>query len=252
MLRQLYQIISVFLLFSILFNGARASSVSEITAQSWLIADDAGNIIDGINVNDVRSIASITKLMTAIVVIDSGASLTETLKKPLYNKKVNRYDLIYLAIVKSDNHAAKMLCDTYPYGYENCIKAMNEKAKYLEMYDTVFVDPTGRYHANISTAKDLIKLVIAASQYEIINAASNTDKIVWNVTKQTKLEFNNTNSLVGSGVKFIVSKTGWISASGGCIVLMLETINGIRTVILLGSKTIRTRIPEAYLLIKSY
>ena len=67
---------------------------------------------------------------------------------------------------------------------------------------------------------------------------------------RSKVQYNNTNTLVGKGVDFIVSKTGWIRASGGCIVMMLQTMNGIRTVILLGSKNTKTRIPEAFLVSK--
>lgn len=121
---------------------------------------------------------------------------------------------------------------------------MNKKAESLKMHKTVFVDPTGLLNGNVSTAEDLVKLVRAASNYDTITNASNTNKIVWTFSKK-QMQFNNTNWLVGSGVDFIVSKTGWIRASGGCIVMMLKTANGIRTVILLGSKSIKTRIPEA-------
>ena len=250
MVRHLCKIFFIAALLSLFSSGIRADSLPSITAQAWLVADENGKILEGTHTDDVRSIASITKLMTSIVVLDSGASLTETLPKRLYNKTVTRHDLISLAIVKSDNNAAKMLCDTYPTGYLDCIAAMNKKAEFLNMYKTNFVDPTGLYNDNVSTAEDLIKLVHAASQYTVITAASNTDKITWNNGKKKYIQFNNTNTLVGKGVDFIVSKTGWIRASGGCIVMMLQTMNGIRTVVLLGSKNTRTRIPEAFLLSK--
>lgn len=252
MLRQLCKIFITGLLFSLLCHGVRANPLPKVTAQSWLIADQSGNILEGSQTSEVRSIASITKLMTSMVVLDSGASLIEILPKKLYNKNITRQDLIELSIVKSDNTAAKMLCDTFPTGYLDCIAAMNKKAEALGMHKTSFVDPTGLYNANVSTAEDLIKLVNAASKYESIINASNTDKIIWNTNKKQKIYFNNTNYLVGKGTNFIVSKTGWIRASGGCIVMMLDTINGIRTVILLGSKNTKTRIPEAYLISKLY
>lgn len=238
------------ILLSLFCNGGRADPLPAITAQAWLIADENGKIIEGTHTTDVRSIASITKLMTAMVILDSGASLTEILPKKLYNRNVTRQELIDMAIVKSDNSAAKMLCDTYLYGYLDCITAMNKKAEILGMYKTTFVDPTGLFNDNVSTAEDLVKLVQAASQYPEIVKASNTDKITWSKNKRQITQFNNTNSLVGKGVDFIVSKTGWIRASGGCIVMMLKTMNGIRTVILLGSKNTKTRIPEAYMLSK--
>ena len=223
-----------------------------LTAQAWLVADHNGKILEGSNMSEVRSIASITKLMTAMVVLDSGQSLTEIIPKKLYNKQLTRETLIDLAIVKSDNNAAKMLCDYYPGGYKSCVEAMNAKALSLQMTDSVFTDPTGRYHTNVSTAQDLIKLVFAASTYPLIVHASNMDAVRWPLNKKKIAEFRNTNSLVGNGYKFLVSKTGFISKAGGCIVMMIDTANGIRTVVLLGSKNTKTRIPEAKLLALAY
>ena len=197
---------------------------------------------------EVRSIASITKLMTAMVVLDSGQSLTEIIPKKLYNKQLTRETLIDLAIVKSDNNAAQMLCDYYPGGYKSCIEAMNSKATLLQMTNSVFTDPTGRMHTNVSTAHDLIKLVFAASKYPLIVEASNMDAVRWPLSKKKIAEFRNTNSLVGNGYKFLVSKTGFINKAGGCIVMMIDTVHGIRTVVLLGSKNTKTRIPEAQML----
>jgi D-alanyl-D-alanine endopeptidase (penicillin-binding protein 7) len=186
--------------------------------------------------------------MTAMVVLDSGQSLTEIIPKKLYNKQLTREILIDLAIVKSDNNAAKLLCDYYPGGYKSCIEAMNAKAILLQMTDSVFTDPTGRMHSNVSTAHDLIKLVFAASKYPLIVEASNMDAVRWPLSKKKIAEFRNTNSLVGNGYKFLVSKTGFINKAGGCIVMMIDTVHGIRTVVLLGSKNTKTRIPEAQML----
>jgi D-alanyl-D-alanine endopeptidase (penicillin-binding protein 7) len=223
-----------------------------LTAQAWLVADSNGKIFEGSNITEIRSIASITKLMTAIVVLDSGQSLTEIIPKKLYNKQLSRETLIDLAIVKSDNNAAKMLCDYYPGGYKSCVEAMNVKALSLQMNNSTFTDPTGRYHTNVSTAKDLIKLVFAASTYPLIVQASNMDAVRWATNKKKTAEFRNTNILVGNGYKFLVSKTGFINKAGGCIVMMIDTANGIRTVVLLGSKNTKTRIPEAKMLSMLY
>ena len=219
-----------------------------LTAQAWLVADSNGKVLEGSNMSEVRSIASITKLMTAMVVLDSGQSLTEIIPKKLYNKQLTRETLIDLAIVKSDNNAAQMLCDYYPGGYKRCIDAMNSKASLLQMTNSVFTDPTGRMHTNVSTAHDLIKLVFAASTYPLIVEASNMDAVRWPLSKKKIAEFRNTNSLVGHGYKFLVSKTGFINKAGGCIVMMIDTAYGIRTVVLLGSKNTKTRIPEAQML----
>ena len=223
-----------------------------LTAQAWLVADSNGKILEGSNMSEVRSIASITKLMTAMVVLDSGQSLTEIIPKKLYNKQLTRETLIDLAIVKSDNNAAKLLCDYYPGGYNKCIDAMNYKAASLQMNNSMFTDPTGRLHTNVSTAHDLIKLVFAASTYPLIVTASNMDAVRWSIGKKKTAEFRNTNSLVGHGYKFLVSKTGFINKAGGCIVMMMDTANGIRTVVLLGSKNTITRIPEAKMLSMLY
>ena len=221
-----------------------------LTAQAWLVADDNGIILEGSHTTDVRSIASITKLMTSMVVLDSGQSLSEKITKKLYNRIFTRQELLNLAIVKSDNNAAKMLCEYYPGGIKNCVEAMNSKARTLEMNNSTFTDPTGLYNTNVSTAEDLIKLVMAAKNYPTIVDASNTSTIQWQINKKKYAIFHNTNRLVGTGIDFIVSKTGWITASGGCIVMMLKGEQGIRTVVLLGSKNIKTRIPEAYMVSK--
>ena len=226
------------------------SAQSALTAQSWLVADGDGVILEGLHTTDIRSIASITKLMTSMVVLDSGQSLSEKITKKLYNRIFTRQELLNLAIVKSDNNAAKMLCEYYPGGIKNCVEAMNSKARTLEMNNSTFTDPTGLYNTNVSTAEDLIKLVMAAKNYPTIVDASNTSTIQWQINKKKYAIFHNTNRLVGTGIDFIVSKTGWITASGGCIVMMLKGEQGIRTVVLLGSKNIKTRIPEAYMVSK--
>ena len=224
----------------------------QLTAHVWLVADSDGKILEGSNMSEVRSIASITKLMTAMVVLDSNQSLSEIIPKKLYNKQLTRQTILDLAIVKSDNNAAKMLCDYYPGGYKKCVEAMNNKANTLLMTNSVFTDPTGRMHTNVSTAEDLIKLVFAASTYPTIVDASNMDAVRWPLSKKKVAEFRNTNSLVGHGYKFLVSKTGFINKAGGCIVMMLDTVHGIRTVVLLGSKNTKTRIPEAQMLSMLY
>ena len=103
---------------------------------------------------------------------------------------------------------------------------------------------------NVSTAEDLIKLTLAASKYNAIVEASNKASMTV-PNKKSKITVYNTNPNVGH-YAFLVSKTGFISRSGGCIVVMMNTLNGIRTVILLGSKNTKTRIPESKILALSY
>jgi D-alanyl-D-alanine endopeptidase (penicillin-binding protein 7) len=248
LVRHKYKNFLILLLLALFVTHASGQSLPNLTAEAYLVADNTGRIIVGTNVDETRSIASITKLMTAIVVLDSGQSLNEVIPKKLHNKNLTRQTLLELAIVKSDNEAAKMLCDYYKGGYNACIEAMNAKAQTLGMTNTKFVDPTGRYHENVSTAKDLVKLVLEASHYKLINYASNMISVKWEIAKKHVIEFTNTNTLVGKGYNFVVSKTGFIRKAGGCIVMMVDTSYGPRTVVLLGSKNMQTRIPEAYVL----
>ncbi len=232
--------LSILFLFSL---GVCAENLPNITAHSWLVADNEGRVIEGFNQDNIRSIASITKLITVMTVLDADQSLSEVINTKQF-KYITRQMLIDLAIVKSDNKAATILCEQYPGGYAECIQAMNRKVQELGMVDTKLFDSTGLNYNNVSTANDLLKLVQAASKYEKIVEASGKSTVSVPV-KNKSVNFHNTNSLVGHGYNFIVSKTGFITKSGGCIVMQLLTDNGLRTVILLGSKNTKTRIPEA-------
>lgn len=209
-----------------------------LTAHSWLVADGDGKVLRGENMTESRSIASITKLMTVMIVLDQQLALNEKVKQ------YTREDLIKLSMIKSDNNAAMLLCESYPGGKIPCVKAMNEKAQSLGMVDTKYVESTGLSVMNISTALDLIKLVQAAKEYPEIVDASKTARISIKLKKKWFF-FNNTNPIIGKRHNFIVSKTGYIRASGGCIVMMLDTDIGRRIVVVLGSKNTHTRIPEA-------
>ena len=225
------------LILSALLFASNAFAVN-ITAHSWLETDYQGNLIEGSNITEVRSIASITKLMTVIAVIDNNQNMQEKLGK------YTREQHIQLALVKSDNNSAKVLCDNFPGGRFECVRYMNEKAQYLGMYRTKFVEPTGLSPMNISTALDLLSLVFESSHYPEIVKASQTSILNIQTGKKTQ-SFNNTNPIVGKRHIFIVSKTGTTNAAGGCIVMMVDTDKGRRVVIVLGSKNGKVRIPEA-------
>jgi D-alanyl-D-alanine endopeptidase (penicillin-binding protein 7) len=225
------------IILAVLLFASNAFAVN-ITAQSWLETDDQGNLIEGYNITEVRSIASITKLMTVMAVIDNNQNMQQKLGK------YTREQHIQLALVKSDNNSAKVLCDNFPGGRFECIRYMNEKANYLGMLRTKFVEPTGLSPMNISTALDLLKLVFESSHYSEITQASRTAVLTIKTGKQSQ-SFNNTNPIVGKRHSFIVSKTGTTNAAGGCIVMMLDTDVGRRIVIVLGSKNGKVRIPEA-------
>ena len=227
------------LLLTLLLSVSIPAFSANITAKSWILADDANNIIQSKNISEQRSIGSITKLMTVIVVLDARQNLNESLGS------LNRQDLIQFALIKSDNNAARVLCNNYPGGIVACITAMNRRAHALGMTHTNFVEPSGLSIMNVSTAEDLVKLVLAAREYPAIVQASRTVALKIHLKKKY-LNIRNTNPTIAHDPdNFWVSKTGFISAAGGCIVMMKDTPLGRRIVVILGSQNTRTRIPEA-------
>lgn len=239
--RQMGRIFSILALLALLYNGQAGANTSKplpITATSWLVADEKGKILQSENINELRPIASITKLITAMIVLDAQQDLNE------YIKPYTRKELIQLALVHSDNRAADELCNHYPGGRDRCIRAMNNKVSNLNLQETRFVEPTGLSIMNISTAKELITVVQESQKYPEIVEAAKTSAVKIKIRKKW-LIFRNTNPIIGKRHEFIVSKTGYIRASGGCIVMMLDTDIGRRIVVVLGSKNTHTRIPEA-------
>ena len=234
---------SVFLL--VFTSVVDAKKRQPVTATSWLVADGNGKIIKSVNPDDLHSIASITKLMTAMVVLDANQDLNKRIEK------FTRRQHLQLALIKSNNHSADLLCENYPGGTEACVGAMNAKARKLGMKDTSFVDGSGINDDNVSTSKSLVKMVLAAQHYPLIVKSSQMSFMKIKL-KNTYLSFKNTNPLVGKHQKFLVSKTGYIKAAGGCIALLMETDKGKRAVIILGSKSTHTRIPEVRYLVKNF
>jgi D-alanyl-D-alanine carboxypeptidase len=227
--------------FTILFNGqsnAANTKPVRITAQSWLVADGSGKIIQGENTKQQRSIASITKLITVMVVLDAHQDLNENLKP------YTRGEMIQLALVKSNNQASIDLCKHYPGGSANCVRAMNNKVESLGLTKTQFVEASGLSVMNVSTAEELITIVKEAAKYPEIMIAARTSEVKIKIRKKWFI-FHNTNPIIGKRHDFVVSKTGFINASGGCIVTMIDTEVGRRIVVVLGSKNTHTRIPEA-------
>ena len=213
------------------------ANAGKITATSWLVADGEGNVIESVNPDQQRSIASITKLMTAMVVLDAGQDLDEKING------VTRLELLQLMLIKSNNQAAEELCEHYYTGRSGCIAAMNWKAWKMGLRETHYADPSGLNVMNVSTASELVKIVIESSKYpEIVRACNMAQGKI--KKKKHYFTFNNTNPLVAK-YDFIVSKTGYIHASGGCIVMMLDTKIGRRIVVLLNSRNTHTPIPEA-------
>lgn len=230
--------------------------VTTITADSWVVTDGTGNIIQETNADEVRSIASISKLVTAMIILDAEQDPNQKLHFSVKRHQmttVTRQKALQLALVKSSNGAADALCNAYPGGRKNCIAAMNDKVAELGLTNTHFSDPTGLNPHNVSTARELVKIVLAAEKYPEIVQAGSTSTVTVKVKYKHKrkvrvrtLDFHNTNHDIGSSIyNFIVSKTGFIHKSGACIVVMMETDLGKRVVVLLNSKNMQTRVPEA-------
>ena len=232
------------------------SFAKPVTAKSYIVTDNTGDVILEKNSDDVRSIASITKMMTVLVVLDANQDLDEELpivfkgnsylhsKLPRSVKTLTRHELINLAMVKSDNLAAQTLCVNYPFGLNRCIAEMNHKAFVLGMNNTHYEDPTGLNSKNVSTARDLVKLILASQDYPHLMDAGSKPSVSIKVKKRW-WQFGNTNPLVKNSDKVIISKTGYIGASGGCLAMMLDTNLGPRVIVLLGSRNTHTRFPEA-------
>ena len=212
------------------------------------------------NSNVQAPIASITKLMTAMVVLDAQLPLDEEISidvadidtvKGTHSRlrigmTLTRSELLKLALMASENRAAFALARTYPGGYDAAIAAMNAKARELDMYNTRFLDPTGLSSNNVSTAHDLVKMVAAARDYALIHQYTTTTSYSVDNWKGREMRFNNTNPLVKNASWDIgVSKTGYISEAGRCLV-METTINQRPVIIvLLDSWGKSTRIGDA-------
>jgi D-alanyl-D-alanine endopeptidase (penicillin-binding protein 7) len=205
-----------------------------------------GTILYQKNSNIVMPIASITKLMTAMVVLDSKQSLKEKIlftqadKKNINNyfsririgSTLNRADTIRIALMSSENLAASALGNNYPGGIKVMVKAMNAKAKKLGMKNTQFVDSSGLSEKNVSTASDLAKMVAAASKYSLIKKYTTTKVYTARFKKPRYINgYTNTNALIRAGNKSVkLSKTGYLDKAGRCMV-MIKRINNRDTII---------------------
>jgi D-alanyl-D-alanine endopeptidase (penicillin-binding protein 7) len=204
-------------------------------------------------------IASITKLMTALVVMDAGQSLDEelvvsdddrSLRKGSASRLVpgthlSRGDLMHLALMASENRAAHALGRNYPGGVAACVIAMNAKARELGMTNAHFVEPTGLSNENVASPEDLSKLVMAAAQVPAIREYSTDSDYVVPVGRRL-VQFRNTDSLVSKpNWNIVVQKTGYISQAGRCLVM--QTVIEERTVVivLLNSFGKHTRVADA-------
>lgn len=235
-------------------------SQDRILATNYVVQDlDSGEILVEQGSGEVRSIASITKLMTVMVVIDAGQDLNEMIDvKPIKgisggigNNRISRNDLITLTLMSSNNLAAKTLAINYPGGEDSAIISMNMKAFALGMTETHYADPTGLLDENQSTAHDLVTLLRAAENYPLIKEASTTPEKRMSLQGKKKsytVDFHTTNNLILKMPEIVISKTGWIRKSGGCLMMAVHDQGRRLAVILLNSKNTHTRLRDAELL----
>jgi D-alanyl-D-alanine endopeptidase (penicillin-binding protein 7) len=231
-----------------------------LRSSSALVQDaESGEIVINKNSDAVVPIASITKLMTAMVILDRGLDLEQrivlsredvdsvkgTRSRLRTGTVLTRDELLLLALMASENRAAAALGRTYPGGMPALVTAMNAKADALGMTDSHFVEPTGLSPANVASARDLAKLVRAAHGYPLIREYSTRSRA--RVTSFGRpLNFANTNGLVRSAYWEIdLSKTGYISEAGRCLVMHVRMAQKDLIVVLLDSWGKRSRIGDA-------
>ena len=204
-------------------------------------------------------IASITKLMTALVVMEAGQPLDEMLalteddrsfgkgaaSRLSSGTQLSRGDLMHLALMASENRAAHALGRNYPGGVSACVAAMNAKARELGMTTTRFVEPTGLSDENVASPEDLAKLVVAAAQVPAIREYSTDGDYLVRIGRREVL-FHNTDSLVTKpDWNIVVQKTGYIHEAGRCLVMQTVIEDRSVVIVLLNSFGKRTRVADA-------
>lgn len=213
-----------------------------LSSASVLVVDKKqGKVLFEKNSTAHWPIASITKLMTAMVVLDAHQPMDQLVaitdadvdrlkhsrsRLPV-GTRLTQGELLHLALLASENRAASALCRSYPGGMPACVAAMNEKARMLGMLSTHFDDPTGLFPTNTSTARDLGRMVRAAYTYPAIREiTSSAEYVVDHLGRVDGVRFRNTNRLVRSDDWTIgLSKTGYIEEAGRCLVMEANVAN---------------------------
>ncbi|QBE65620.1 serine hydrolase [Pseudoduganella lutea] len=244
---------------AVLLSVSAAALAVPLGSQSVLVVDDAGKIILEKNADTVVPIASLTKLMTAMVVLDSRLDMNEqisidqddvdtfkhsTSRVPV-GATLSRADVLHLALMSSDNRAAASLARTFPGGPAGFKAAVNAKIRSLGMKNTSIAEPTGLSPSNISTAEDLVKMAAAAARYPTI-ASMTTDKSDIMRIKGREVEYHNTNRLVGAkGWDIGLSKTGYTEEAGRCLIMRIKAAGRNATMVLLNAGGSSARIADA-------
>lgn len=222
-----------------------------LRSASAMVINAKGNVIYGKDIDTIRPIASITKLMTAMVILDSSLDLNEKItvtkadrdlvqltgSRLEYGASLPRREMILISIMASENRAATALGRTFPGGMKTFVAQLNKKALELGMSNSHFADPAGLNPENTSTARDLMKMVTAAENYSLIKQASTTTRIeVRPYSKRGPLVYGNTNRLLKNQTWDIaLSKTGYINEAGRCLVMQANIEGEWVSIVLLNS-----------------
>ena len=238
-----------------------AGATPNLKSSAALVVDlEDGHTIYGKNTQNKTPIASITKLMTSMVVLDANLppeetiyidpadydSLKHTSSRLGMGTGLPRRDMLRLALMSSENRAAASLSRAYPGGSPAFVAAMNRKAVELGMFNTHFVDSTGLSSENVSTAEDLVKMVKGAYEYPLIREFTTTGAHAVETAAGRNLQFRNSNGLVrNSAWEIGLSKTGYISEAGRCLVMQAKIAARPVIIVLLDSWGRQTRIGDA-------
>lgn len=230
-----------------------------------LLNYDNGEVLYSKNCDKIRSIASLSKLVAAMVVLDKGVDLDGTEKITKVDARRSRRsklrvgyemtlrDLLHAALMNSDNRATKVLARATAGSIEEFVKEMNRKVKKMGLQKTVFYDPTGLDDRNVSTAHEIAKILHYAFEYDLIAKITAKKKYRSKIQnkKNTYRQFSNTNRLVLSPYKVLAGKTGYIIASDYCLATLVKNKKGERlTLVVLGVPGEKLRFKEARRLLK--
>jgi serine-type D-Ala-D-Ala endopeptidase (penicillin-binding protein 7) len=238
----------------------RTRTIPDVRSHAYYILDESDSaVLAARNERTAVPIASITKLMTALVVLEAGQSMDQVVtinaddvrgtagnaSRLAAGYKLSRQDLLHLALMSSENRAAYALCRSYPRGLRACVQAMNRKAVALGMTTAHFVEPTGLSSYNVASPVDLAKLVLAAAGNRAIRDYSTSARHTVTVNRR-QFEFRNTNLLVANPAWQVdVQKTGYIPEAGRCLVMQAVIDNRPVVMVLLNSYGKYTRIADA-------
>lgn len=237
--------------------------LSSVNARSYVAYDiSTGSFLYGKNYNQKMPIASLTKVMTAMVVLDSNRKMSNYLKiesadldklkgtssRLRVGEQYTRREMLQMALMSSENRASAALSRSFPGGRTAFVAAMNRKAKQLGMKNTRFVDPTGLSPNNVSTAYDIALMLRAADKYPLIRKYSTELSMVVSAKNSNRrLVFNNSNPLVKyEGWDIALSKTGYISEAGKCLAIKTKAGKKKKDVVLvtLGSQSSSARLSD--------